>query len=313
MDAVPSSLGNLVGNKQVDQAEVQAVFNKTQEAFLGAQEAINTISSESLSEYDTDRVNQANEIWVELQEEFAEVQEKPERALDKASLFSSNTVADEVMAQSQEIVSLVGMAQNSKNAILTVLRPVREHFSVLDKVEAKQNFPKQYSQLVKRHNDLKQLLIEGEQAKVEGYLPELNDQLHNLEQDAVEKFYLGSVLSDLRELANSDKAKLLPVVYLDAKNTIELAQSFSRNNVRQYQDIKAKTLLAKLQVNRINSLYAEHLRRKNAISDDKVEQQLLELEKQILQLTTGAGLGDLRHLSFSKQLTEIRKAQKKTN
>ena len=156
--------------------------------------------------------------------------------------------------------------------------------------------------------ELKEMLIEGEQSKVEGYLPDLNNRLHKLEQDAVEKFYLGEVLADLKVLANSDKSDVLPSVFVDAKNAAELAQAFARNNVRQYQDIEAKTLLAQLQVKRINSLFSEHISRKEALKDDTVEVQLLGLEKQIYQLTQKAGLGDLRHLSFTEQLAELNKA-----
>lgn len=309
LESVQGGLGGLVEAKQVDQAQVQAVFSKAQEAYLEAKSAVQTISTESLAEYDADRVRKANKIWVDLQEEFTELQAKPERALEKASLFSSNTVADEIMAQSQEVTSLVFAAQSAKSAIIAVLEPIRAHFAVLDKIEAKSNFSKQYAQLEERHEELKELLIDGEQAKVEGYLPELNNRLHKLEQDAVEQFYLGTVLSDLRELANSDKAKVLPLVYVDVKNSTELAQAFARNNVRQYQDITAKTLLAELQVKRINSLYIEHIQRKEALDNDSVEKQLLSLEKQIFKLTTKAGLGDLRHLSFSEQLAELNKAQ----
>jgi hypothetical protein len=310
LDAVPGGLGDLVGTKQVDQAQVQSVFNKAQEAYLSAKSSIQTIATESLSDFDPEKVKSANKIWNDLQEEFAELQAKPERALDKASLFSSNTVADEIMTQSQEVVALVTAAQNSKNAIVAVLEPVRAHFAVLDKIEAKRNFEKQYVQLEERHEELKGMLIDGEQSKVEGYLPDLNNRLHKLEQDAVEKFYLGDVLADLKVLANSDKSDVLPSVYVDAKNAAELAQAFARNNVRQYQDIEAKTLLAQLQVKRINSLFDEHLRRKEALKDDGVEGQLLGLEKQIYQLTLKAGLGDLRHLSFTEQLDELNKVTK---
>lgn len=307
LDAVPGGLGDLVGTKEVDQAQVQAVYNKAQEAYLSAKSAIQSIATESLADFDPSRVKAANKIWNDLQEEFAELEAKPERALEKASLFSSNTVADEVMEQSQEITTLIASAQAAKDAIVAVLEPVRAHFAVLDKIEAQKNFPKQYEQLVERHEELKGMLIDGEQAKVEGYLPELNNRLHKLEQDAVEKFYLGEVLSDLKVLANSDKSEVLPAVFVDAKNSAELAQAFARNNVRQYQDIEAKTLLAQLQVKRINRLFEEHIRRKEALKNDSVESQLLALEKQIFQLTQKAGLGDLRHLSFSEQLAELNK------
>lgn len=308
LDAVPGGLGNLVGTKEVDQAQVQAVYNKAQEAYLSAQSSMQIVATESLSDFDPERIKDANKVWSDLQEEFAELQGKPERAIEKASLFSSNTVADEIMEQSQQITTLVSAAQASKNAIVAVLEPVRAHFAVLDKIDAKKNFEKQYAQLVSRHEELKEMLIEGEQSKVEGYLPDLNNRLHKLEQDAVEKFYLGEVLADLKVLANSDKSDVLPSVFVDAKNAAELAQAFARNNVRQYQDIEAKTLLAQLQVKRINSLFSEHISRKEALKDDTVEVQLLGLEKQIYQLTQKAGLGDLRHLSFTEQLAELNKA-----
>lgn len=308
LDAVPGGLGDLVGTKEVDQAQVQAVYNKTQEAYLSAQSSMQIVATESLSDFDPERIKDANKVWNDLQEEFAELQGKPERALEKASLFSSNTVADEIMEQSQQITTLVSAAQASKNAIIAVLEPVRAHFAVLDKVDANKNFEKQYAQLVSRHEELKEMLIDGEQSKVEGYLPDLNNRLHKLEQDAVEKFYLGEVLADLKVLANSDKSDVLPSVFVDAKNATELAQAFARNNVRQYQDIEAKTLLAQLQVKRINSLFSEHISRKEALKDDAVEAQLLSLEKQIFQLTQKAGLGDLRHLSFTEQLAELNKA-----
>ena len=307
LDAVPGGLGNLVGTKEVDQAQVQAVYNKAQEAYLSAQSSMQIVATESLSDFDPERIKDANKVWSDLQEEFAELQGKPERAIEKASLFSSNTVADEIMEQSQQITTLVSAAQASKNAIVAVLEPVRAHFAVLDKIDAKKNFEKQYAQLVSRHEELKEMLIEGEQTKVEGYLPDLNNRLHKLEQDAVEKFYLGEVLADLKALANSDKSDVLPSVFVDAKNAAELAQAFARNNVRQYQDIEAKTLLAQLQVKRINSLFSEHISRKEALKDDAVEVQLLSLEKQIYQLTQKAGLGDLRHLSFTEQLEQLNK------
>ncbi|WP_138484633.1 hypothetical protein [Pseudoalteromonas phenolica] len=308
LDAVPGGLGDLVGSKQVDQAQVQAAYSKAQEAYTSAQTAMQNASSQSLSDYDPERVQDANKIWSDLQEEFAELQAKPERALDKASLFSSNTVADEVMEQSQNIIALITSAENSKNAIVAVLEPIRAHFLVLDNIETQKNFSKQYTQLVERHDELKALLIEGEQAKVEEYLPEFSQRLHNLEQDAVEQFYLGEVFSKLKSLANSEKSEVLPSVYADVKDTAETAQAFARNNVRDYDGIKDKTRLAELQIQRINSLFSEHKSREQALKSESVEAQLLALETQLFQLTQKAGLGDLRHLSFSDQLNELKKA-----
>ena len=308
LDAVPGGLGDLVGTKQVDQAQVQAAFSKASEAYTSAQTAIQNALSQSLKEYDPERVQDANKIWSDLQEEFAELQAKPERALDKASLFSSNTIADEVMEQSQSIIALITSAEKSKNAIVTVLEPIRAHFVVLDSIETQKNFSKRYTQLVDRHNELKTLLIEGEQAKVEEYLPEFSQRLHNLEQDAVEQFYLGAVFSQLKLLANSEKSEVLPSVYTDVKGTAEAAQTFARNNVRDYEEIKGKARLAELQVQRINSLFSEHKLREQSLKNDSVETQLLALETQLFQLTQKAGLGDLRHLSFSEQLNELNKS-----
>ncbi|GMM86877.1 hypothetical protein [Pseudoalteromonas sp. MTN2-4] len=308
LDAVPGGLGGLVGSKQVDQAQVQAAYSKAQEAYTLAQTAMQTASSQSLIDYDPDRVQDANKVWSDLQDEFAELQAKPERALDKASLFSSNTIADEVMEQSQNIIALITNAENSKNAIVAVLEPIRAHFLVLDNIETQKSFSKQYAQLVERHDELKSLLIEGEQAKVEGYLPEFSQRLHNLEQDAVEQFYLGEVFSQLKSLANSEKSEVLPSVYANVKGTAEAAQIFARNNVRDYDSIKNKTRLAELQIQRINSLFSEHKLRELALKNESVEAQLLALETQLFQLTQKAGLGDLRHLSFLDQLNELKNA-----
>ncbi|WP_105180684.1 hypothetical protein [Pseudoalteromonas sp. T1lg21] len=63
-----------------------------------------------------------------------------------------------------------------------------------------------------------------------------------------------------------------------------------------------------LQIDRIDSLYAEYLEQKAAIDKDTVEAHMLSLESEIYALTMAAGLGDLRGLPFQEQLQQVRKA-----
>ncbi|MCF2910201.1 hypothetical protein L1285_17945 [Pseudoalteromonas sp. DL2-H2.2] len=299
------SVSNIVSSNKASPEQIQAAYNKAQAAYQEAQQALGLSEEEALSEYDSERTAKADKLWQSLQEDFAELRANPAESLESASLFSSDTKADEVMAASQEIISLIAAAQSAKQAIISVLEPIRSHFAVLDKLATQQHFERRYARLEERHQDLKEMLVAGKREQVEGYLPDLQSQLNALEQDAAEHYFLGKVLEDVTRLANSEKAEVLPSVYQDVKATTESAQSFIRQNVRAYDDIEHKVNLAELQVKRMEQLFAEHMSRKAAIDDKRSEAPLLALEAQLLEMTNKAGLGDLRHLSFSEQLEAI--------
>ncbi|WP_125563011.1 hypothetical protein [Pseudoalteromonas rubra] len=299
------SVSNIVSSDKATPEQIQAAYHKAEAAYQEAQKAIGLSAEAELSEYDSERTSKASKLWQSLQDDFAELSANPAESLESASLFSSDTKADEVMAVSQEIVSLIAAAQSAKQAIVSVLESVRAHFVVLDKLEAGQQFARRYARLAARHDDFKEMLVAGKRIEVEGALPELQSQLHVLEQDAAEHFFLGKVLSEVRTLATSDKADILPTVYQDVKVTAESAQSYIRQNVRAYEDIKHKVKLAELQIKRMEQLFSEHMRRQAAIDDKRAEAPLLALEAQLLEMTNKAGLGDLRHLSFSEQLAAI--------
>ncbi|KZN32045.1 hypothetical protein N480_02595 [Pseudoalteromonas luteoviolacea S2607] len=226
--------------------------------------------------------------------------------MDSASFFSSQTVSAEIIEMSQEILALVGGAQAAKKLILAVLEPIRSHFAVLAKFDTQQQFPTRYRKLHKHHNKLKAMLVDGKLPDVEALLPSFQAQLTHLEKDAVSFHCLGQINADLKMISASKKVQVLPSVYADVRNTAEYAQQFINLNVRDYTNIEVKVHSAKLQILRLEHLFAEHLARKQALDEEQVEAQLLTLENQLLELTEKAGLGDLRHLSFSNQLQAVK-------
>ncbi|TMP36254.1 hypothetical protein [Pseudoalteromonas rubra] len=299
------SVSNIVSGDSATPEQIQAAYSKAEAAYQEAQQAVALAEQEFLIEYDSERTSKANKLWQSLRQDFAELRANPGESLESASLFSSDTKADEVMANSQEIVSLLTAAQSAKQAIVSVLEPVRSHFAVLDKLETQRHFARRYERAQSRHLEFKGMLVAGKRAQVEENLPEFQSQLHALEQDAAEHYFLGKVLEDVKRLASSDKAEVLPTVYQDVKTKTESARGVIRQNVRAYDDIKHTVNLAELQIKRLEQLFSEHLRRKTAVEDKRVETHLLALETQLFQLTQKAGLGDLRHLSFSEQLEAI--------
>ncbi|ALU43737.1 hypothetical protein [Pseudoalteromonas rubra] len=299
------SVSNIVSSDKATPEQIQAAYSKAEAAYQEAQQAMSLSAEEALADYDIERTSDANKLWQSLQKDFAELQANPAESLESASLFSSDTKADEVMEGSQEIVALISAAHSAKQAIISVLEPIRSHFAVLDKLETQTHFESRYERLGEQHDRLKRMLVEGKQPQVEEYLPELQSQLHTLEQDAAEHYFLGQVLDKVRTLANSEKADRLPRVYLDVKTLTESTQGFIRQNVRAYDDIKGQVKLTELQIQRIDQLFNEYLKRKAAVDDKQIEAPLLELESQLFNMTQKAGLGDLRHLSFSEQLEAI--------
>lgn len=301
LDSVQTLGGSSPSNEQV-----QVAYDRADAAYQEAQQAMYLANMESLVEYDRIRIEKAQKEWRELEKNFAGLKAKPFEALDSASFFSSQTVSGEIIALSQEVVALVAGAQAAKQLILSVLEPVRSHFAVLDKFAAKEHFPKQYRKLSDIHKKFRAMLVNGQQPDVESRLEQFNAQMTALEVSAVERHYLGEIKSQLRVIETSLKAKVLPSVVQDAANTSEYAKVYIQNNVRDYEQIEDKARLAKLQVLRVESLYQEHVKRKNALKNNQVEAQLLTFESQLLALTEKAGLGDLRHLSFAEQLAAVK-------
>ncbi|AOT06555.1 hypothetical protein [Pseudoalteromonas luteoviolacea] len=295
-----------LGGSSPSHEQVQAAYDRADAAYQEAQQAMYLANTESLLEYDRVRIEKAQKEWRELEKNFADLKAKPFEALDSASFFSSQTVSGEIIELSQEVLALVAGAQAAKQLILSVLEPVRSHFAVLDKFAAQENFPKRYRKLSDTHRKFRGMLVNGKQPEVEARLDEFNAQLSALEVSAVELHYLGEIKLQLRAIKTSLKAKVLPSVVLDAANTSEYATAYIQNNMRDYEQIEDKVRLAKLQILRVESLYQEHIVRKNALKDNQVEAQLLTFESQLLALTEKAGLGDLRHLSFAEQLAAVK-------
>ncbi|TQF72787.1 hypothetical protein [Pseudoalteromonas luteoviolacea] len=300
------SVQNTLAGSSPSTEQVQAAYSRAEAAYAEAQQAMYLANIESLTEYDSNRVERAQKEWQVLKKQFAELQSNPHEALDSASFFSSQTLSGEIIENSQQIMALVAGAQAAKKLILSVLEPVRSHFAVLDKFDASQQFSKRYRQLTTLHEKFKGMLVQGKQVQVETRLPEYQAQLTALEKDAVELHYMGNIIAELKLIGASTKAQVLPSVYSDAANTTDYAKQYIHLNVRKYEQIEEKARSAKLQILRLEHLYAEHLARKQALSDQQVEARLLALENQLLELTEKAGLGDLRHLSFTQQLSAIK-------
>lgn len=307
IESVQKDLAGLTGEKATPEQQ-QAAYQKAEQAFGEALTAYNLIKSESLAEYDVEKVKEAQKIWHVLEADFEELRLSPERALDSASLFSSDTVADEVMEQCQQIISLVAAASLSKERITAVLKPVREEFAVLTQLDAKIHFEKRYTVLDQRHEELKELLIEGKEAQVTQYVPQLLEQLTALEKDAVVQFYFSEHIRKIYQLADSDKPRVLPVVYNDVKSQLVQGQNYALSNYRDYDNIKLEADLVAHQIKRINSLFREYGNTKAALDNKDIESKLLKFEYELAELTEVVGLGDLRHLSFTEQLQQIKAA-----
>jgi hypothetical protein len=307
IESVHKDLAGLAGEKATPEQQ-QAAYQKAEQAFGEALTAYNLIKSESLAEYDIEKVKEAQKIWQVLEADFEELRLSPDRALDSASLFSSDTVADEVMEQCQQIISLVAAANLSKERITAVLKPVREEFAVLTQLDAKIHFEKRYTVLDQRHEELKALLIEGKEAQVIQYVPQLLEQLTALEKDAVVQFYFSEHIRKIYQLADSDKPSVLPVVYNDVKSQLVQGQNYALSNYRDYDNIKLEANLVAHQIKRINSLFSEYGNTKTALDNKDIESKLLKFEYELAELTEAVGLGDLRHLSFTEQLQQIKAA-----
>lgn len=309
IESVQKDLGSITSGLTGDEAtpeQVQLAYEKAEQAFQEALTAYNLIDSEALADFDTEKVYEAKEVWQVLESEFAELRLSPGHALDSASLFSSDTVADEIMEQSQQVIILVEGATVSKERITAVLKPVREEFAVLTQIDAKIHFEKRYSTLNEQHQELKQLLIDGKEAQVEQYVPQLLEQLTALEKDAVVQFYFSEHIHKIYKLANSDKASVFPAVYRDVKIHLEQGQVYAQQNYREYDGIKLKADLVAHQIARINSLYSEYTNLKTALDDKEIENELLKFENELAELTEKVGLGDLRNLTFSEQLNKVK-------
>lgn len=312
IDSVQQDLGSLAssitGEEQATPEQIQAAYEKAQSVFQEALTAYNQIDTENLAQFDEERVAKARKVWAVLEPEFNELRLAPEHALKSASLFSSDTVADEVMSQSQEVISLVTEAQLAKQRITSVLQPIRDEFAILDQLDAETSYEKRYRELDKQHQQLKEMLIDGQEQQVAEYVPKLLEQLIDLEKDAVVQFYFSQYIEKIYGLANSKKVDIFPTVYQDVRKQLEQGETFSKANYREYEQIKQHAALLSLQIDRINSLYAEYLAQKSAIDKDTVEAHMLSLESEIYALTMAAGLGDLRGLSFQEQLQQVRRA-----
>ncbi|MDK2597214.1 hypothetical protein [Pseudoalteromonas obscura] len=300
------SVQNSLGGSSPTTEQVQAAYSRAEASYKEAQQAMYLANVESLIDYDSERIQKAQKEWKELEENFSDLKSKPFEALDSASFFSSQTVSGEIIELSQEVLALVAGAQAAKQLILSVLEPVRSHFAVLDKFATEEHFSTRYRKLSERHNKFKAMLVNGKQLEVEAMLPEYTALLTALEISAVELHYLGEIVAQLRAIAASPKAEVLPSVTMDANNTSEYAKQYIHSNVRNYEQIEAKVKQAQLQLQRIEHLYQEHLVRKQALANNQVEEQLLILESQLLALTEKAGLGDLRHLTFAEQLAAVK-------
>ncbi len=309
IESVQNDLGSITSGLTGDEAtpeQIQLAYDKAEQAFQQALTAYNLIDAESLVDFDAEKVADAKKIWQVLESEFEELRLSPEHALDSASLFSSDTVADEVMEQSLEVISLVNAASLSKERITAVLKPVRDEFAVLTQIDAKIHFEKRYALLDEQHQELKDLLIDGKEEQVEKYVPQLLEQLTALEKDAVVQFYFSEHINKIYNLANSDKASVFSVVYSDIKKQLEQGQTYAQQNYRDYDNIKLEADLVAHQITRINSLYSEYTSLKTALDDKEIERELLQFESELAELTEAIGLGDLRNLTFSEQLQQVK-------
>jgi len=309
IESVQSDLGNLtsgLSGEEVTPEQLQLAYEKAEQAFQEALTAYNLIDSEALADFDTEKVYEAKEVWQVLESEFAELRLSPDHALDSASLFSSDTVADEIMEQSQQVITLVEGVTVSKERITAVLKPVREEFAVLTQIDAKIHFEKRYSTLDEQHQELKQLLIDGKEAQVEQYVPQLLEQLTALEKDAVVQFYFSEHINKIYKLANSDKASVFPIVYEEVKTQLRRGQTYAHQHNREYDGIKLEADRVAHQIARINSLYGEYANLKTALDEKEIENELLKFESELAELTEKVGLGDLRNLTFSEQLNKVK-------
>lgn len=311
IDSVQQDLGSLASSITGEEAtpeQIRAAFDKAQSVFQEALSAYNQIDADNLAQFDEERVTKARKVWAVLEPEFNELRLAPEYALKSASLFSSDTVSDEIMSQSQEVISLVAEAQLAKQRITSVLQPIRDEFAILDQLDAETSYEKRYRELDKQHQQLKEMLIDGQEQQVAEYVPKLLGQLIDLEKDAVVQFYFSQYIEKIYALANSKKVDIFPTVYQDVRKQLEQGEAYSKANYREYEQIKQQAALLSLQIDRIDSLYAEYLAQKAAIDKDTVEAHMLSLESEIYALTIAAGLGDLRGLPFQEQLQQVRKA-----
>ncbi|MDP5213292.1 hypothetical protein ORJ66_09590 [Pseudoalteromonas tunicata] len=304
LESVQDDLGSLTSNIMGPDAtpeQIAAAFNEANKSFSIAKEQINIAENEELNAFDKTRVTEAQKLWQELEADFSKIQADKSNILSRSSLFSSQTNLQKINASSAKIFELITAATQVKDRILLVLKPVRDNFTVLNNLNTAKSFSEQFGKLNAKYQQLTGMLAQGQDVQVEAYLPTMLANQLDLEKNAVVEFYLAQVIAEIKVIANSDKASMLPSTYAQVRTLLDDSVLFAKTNNRDYQAIEMKRDEIQHHLNRIDNLYAQHQALKLVSKDLSFENYLLDIEQSLFSLTQKAGLGDKRHLTFKQQ------------
>ena len=150
----------------------------------------------------------------------------------------------------------------------------------------------------------------SEKAKFEEDKKELVASLKDFQLRVVKDKYLSKGENIIVDAERYDAKKVAPVTYGAAVKSMSEAVAYIEKNVENYDGIQEQSQITEYAALRLMHVMRE-INNIMSLKENNYEEYVLRQEKRLVKIGDAMKAGDLRHLNFSKQSTQLASAAKK--
>ena len=299
-----ASSGSSVNTLENDAArsELMIQINSVKQSLDAADQTFTQSQALELNWYATDDFNDAKEALDTAKSYYAEYESNPSEAHDKTGFFSSTTNLEATEANLKRFSDKIERAKATRIQARATLSEAFSNRDYLQKIDAKQHFPRIAQALEQELKDLIDLIADQRIERATQSQPALLAKQHTLEVKTITKVYLTEAQQAYQTLSRSSAKQLAPKAFSQASASLTDALALVASNPKQLENIQEKARLsvffthrAELIVSEIEALQAMQKRPQSH------ENYILRFEAMLYAIQQQLGAGDVRDKAFEEQ------------
>ena len=261
-------------------------------------------NSKHLKFYSPNSYNELITLWNDSAETYQTFANKPEKATESYSLFSSATYAGKFQEQISEVKNNYEKLLKLKEKSDLALAESISQIEYLEQMSAADLFPSQYKSIYSDYLSLFKYVEKNQLSKARTEQVKFLKQAKHLEADIILKKYITPLEKEMALLKSEDIDKRAPLSYARVKTELGDAVAIINSDTRNVVLIEQLVKKAKFGLAHLKNIDNE-VKLLIKVRDNKFEPVVLGFENNLLSISSALSRSDYRNQPRQKQIDLI--------
>jgi hypothetical protein len=249
--------------------------------------------AEPLKLYSKDLYKDTMEAWSDAVGVYEDFADDPAKATKDYSLFSSGTYAERFNEELGKVTAKYSKLLELKERADTILADSIDQMAYLEKLDAGKYYKDDFKRIKREYKDLFEYVADKDIADAQNKQAEFLHDAKKLEVKTVIRINITPLEKELKLLSKNGIKTHAPISFAKANAELALAKNTIKGSPRDEKLIQSSVDKVKFELAHTTNVSAESQRFK-AISKNKYESMILEMENRILAISKAVDGSDFR-------------------